>query len=401
MRFIFPYFLNGYEILYLNNYVKLFSIYGAFLFTGNAIYIGDTALTISNILLPVLLLIFPFRLLIETKVNKLNWLLLFSLASLIVYNTLYFIINGNAVNELLYLVHVFFIFTNISLIKSKIYFDRIIVIGIYLSSCVVFLQSMYILDFLTSYNFMYVRSVRDGVYLITGGFGNPNNLAFMNLIAFVRLRMLNTENSQLAKILCIITIFITASRLCLILLLLYLLIDFIINAKRITISYGKLLFIPFALILIYKSSAYIEIESIGRVWNKIQNVLLMFSSDDSSSSDRLDAYIYILSNLNKNLIGYGSDNFYYFFHGYTNIANQDYLNHSPHSFIAELWLTYGLFSLFIIFSAFFYILRNYRLVKGMVFLILFVLASFSPSSILKMPCIGLMILSKSQRDENE
>ena len=135
-------------------------------------------------------------------------------------------------------------------------------------------------------------------------------------------------------------------------------------------------------------------EFLERFSSRLYLFLYDFGSDNSVSY-RQEIYNYFADNPPLLLTGYGPKNFIGYFGGH---LSYDLAFENPHSFLIELYLSFGIVSLFA-FAAYVYTYCNTIVLRkrldnrakwvSVLAMVIFIIAGFIPSSILRLPFIWL------------
>ena len=137
------------------------------------------------------------------------------------------------------------------------------------------------------------------------------------------------------------------------------------------------------------SLAELENEIISRPASRVYLFLFDFSGDKSSSY-RLDSYIYAIEHFGDTVFGLGTKNYGSFYKA--GFGADTLVAYAPHSYFIENAIAFGWFGLFLIacmlLACLFAVLRDRRYqFYGLTTFLLFIVASFVPSTLIRLPII--------------
>ena len=353
-----------------------------------------------SILLPLIALPFLF-LSFRPKINLISGLLLFYIFIAILHNFAYGV--RDSFIDLFYISYIYLVFLAAQVTANLLTTQKNS--QTYKTSLIFFLT-------VTLLILAYFYEIKSGVSLVgkTNDFGGGiysstfNNVNdFASYIAIVTPLLLyfvdKYRNSSslyisLYLFLCLI-IFLLASRTALLAILLIPVAYMLFRAKFIQ----SLLLVLLILILsqlnweeIIYSLTKVDNEIISRSASRVSLALYDFESDNSASY-RLDSYYHFFNNIFETVIGTGTKNYAAF---YGEKFSGTVVGANPHSFFIEITLAFGWLGLTTIVAIFTKLIFNiYRMKKtmkleyfyGMTSLIIFILISNVPSTIIRLPIL--------------
>jgi hypothetical protein len=380
----------------------LIQVYLLSLFFGSLFFIGPTFLTPANVLMPCLLLLCCYYYLSERS-NLLSWLLFISGIFILIIGGLFvsFGIGEDGQKDYFYLFHFnLVVLLAILSYKNKIEIDIFITIfrGLIVLFCIVLLQLGISIGVLPKYDVFIQNTIHDVIILITGGFGNPNNLSVIFLMGFLSLYLwkLNSDiikskfNNKLFDISIFMTfcvLIITMSRACLLVFVVVYLWVAIKDRKVLQLSFLGILLLFFVIYL----NTQLDHGILTRNFDKLASVL----SGEVSESENLrgNVYSHLMSNLFNYPLGLGPSNYSEAFSDFP--ATDVDLSTSPHTFIFEFFLAYGIFGwsfLLLIIVTSIKSSIDLKLRSAIMILLLFLLLTFIPSSMMRMPLVIFYLL---------
>ncbi|KPZ72996.1 hypothetical protein AN944_00685 [Shewanella sp. P1-14-1] len=361
-----------------------------------------------NLLMPMTLffIIYSFK----RFINKELFILTFIFVNVFILSVVYSFFYGLNFTSSTYFFHIIVVILCLNYCCSLNISTELILSFLFQVSILMFLICLYQfllgLGLVISLPFVTTREVYEGLYIVIGGVGNPNNQSTLSiLLVLLSLfivpskkngRSIETK-SNLKKIVLIyfsnlIIILMTLSRT---VLVLYLLVTFLfylqLNSKG---RFLVLLIFSLFMFLGFTYMASLDSSFLSRIFDRFISILLFFDgADDSSVGVRSQAYIYVLNNLDSSIMGFGPNNFEDFFKNAEFYDSNVYLSESPHSFIFEMLLTFGIFGYLFLTVLFSLMIRSIFLgdYKILLFYCCFAIVSFVPSSIMKMPSIFLLL----------
>ncbi|MCV5375670.1 O-antigen ligase family protein [Escherichia coli] len=383
---------------------RIFYFYLLSLFLGSSVFLPSFTtitpmacmMTVSFIL--ILGSIFKKKIFLSASMM---FILSFTLLAFII-DFFYAIFNGTEISYPLYKLHiilVIFILSNLNFSDDYFYANiskllKNATIGMFI---ICLYQQLVALSLLPAYSFVSIRYVYDNLSLVSGGFGNPNNQAVVSLL-LVLLYAILMKNNLIARnwfplvyILNFFIIIVTTSRTVLVLYILLtpsILFNLQANKKKVIVLLVAFLMCC-AFLIINSSSGEIFI---SRTLTKIGTI---FNSNggDESFGIRFTAYLYFVENFVFYPLGFGPGNFKEFYLASSFFDENPYFAESPHSFFFEMFLTYGVISLLVIFFLALIVIKTQKnVIWCNIFYFAFLICSFVPSSIMKMPCVFFMLL---------
>ena len=386
---------------------KTIYLYFLSLFLGNSIIVPFVG-SFMNLLMPITFfyLVFSFR----SFFNKELMLLFFVFCNFFLLSIMYSFFYGLDYVSSIYYLHIIVVILCLSHCCRLNISSVLILNFLFQASILMFTICLYQfllgLGLAISLPFITTREVYEGLYIVIGGFGNPNNQSTLSILLLLLSLLIASsksngkcinDKSDLRKILLIyfsnlVVILMTLSRT---VLVLYLLVTFLfylqLNKK------GRFLVLLFFSLIIFLGFTYIvslDSSFLSRIFDRFNSILLFFdAADDSSVGVRSQVYIYTLNNLDSSLLGFGPNNFKDFFENAEFYDTNIYLSESPHSFIFEILLTFGVFGYLFLILLFSLIIRSMFSgdYKVLLFYCCFAIVSFVPSSIMKMPSVFFLL----------
>ncbi|HGL4294445.1 TPA: O-antigen ligase family protein [Citrobacter sedlakii] len=260
-----------------------------------------------------------------------------------------------------------------------------------------FYQQMVAMHLLPTISFMPVRYIYENLSLITGGFGNPNNQAVLSLLVALSYALLLKNRRAPVKyfpIVYLLNFFIVVVTTSRTVLVLYVLLSFffILSLKfkyKSSIILAIIAFIILGFIFIKPDANDLFV---SRMLMKISTITTSGDSDESLGV-RGAAYLYFIKNFIFYPIGFGPGNYGDFYEKSTFFVDNPYFAESPHSFIFEIYLAYGAISIVGLIMLILIAIHTQLTIRWtMFFYSIFIICSFVPSSILKMPCVFFLLL---------
>jgi hypothetical protein len=274
---------------------------------------------------------------------------------------------------------------------------RILKAGFYVSVLIVIMQLMFIVFNVPTLEFLMQTELHDQ-WLVTGAFGNPNNLAvviFLTILGLTYIRhqqgyseTSNSFESHLSYLLGLFVVILTISRTVLVLYLALLAYRY---RRQLISPIGLIILLGLAGMFVYlinnSDSIQTQIVAIDRVATRIASITESGSaSGDESVSFRSQAYLRFGTNFSYLPFGLGFNNYSIFFGGMK--GYEYFLNESPHSYFGEILLSQGLSGALLILSllaCYVRVTASQRSVAPLIFLSLFAIASFVPGSMMLTP----------------
>ncbi|WP_444655337.1 O-antigen ligase family protein [Citrobacter portucalensis] len=369
-------------------------IYLISLFIGSGVVVPMFG-SLMNLLLPFSILLNLINLLAKKKFTTEHLLLFFISFLMLGLSVVYSVLYSLEFTSSIYYLHV----VNISLIISLGYItstnlESVLTKVSFAMLMLCFWQLLYSIGIVPELGFIYVRSIYDSMYIVSGGMGNPNNQSVLSLlvilIAYVTFKndIRYKERLYWIYIANMIVICITLSRT--VFVVSFFLMFFIFPIFN---RIQKINFLFLSLIVgILSTYVVLSMDTFLFDW-LVSRIESIFSSSggDESVGVRTQAYIYALSNIIDSFIGFGPKNYSEFYSRASFIISDPYFSESPHSFLIELMLSFGVFGIFIVFLfVYLFGMRN-RSGREYLFFVIFVLVSNVPSSIMQMPSVFFIL----------
>lgn len=388
-------------------------LYFVSMYIGSYFYLSVGFLSIMNIML-FITIVMNINCLLKARFNPnelgvLCTLFMFSFFAFIIG----FFVGGDLVKNALYFFHGFNIYLIILLFKKNnvvrvSFYEKVIFIGVLILLLITIFQVLDILNILQIG--IKFRNEIYGIKLITGTFQNPNDLsvvAFLSLFVYSIIGYFNKQETRNVKVDMFIyfaVLFLIVSSLSRTVFLLFIIGSFFYFKWLGYRSFNRffsavfLCSIMFLFVILYSGNSSFESSEIELVLGRIESIInVMLGEKDGSATSRLSNYIFSLQHL-------GDIPFYGFFEAEFNTFyskatfNTEVYRVSPHSYILEVLLSYGFLGLSFVFLFIALIIRQFYDVnmKGTFKMIqlffVFLLISFIPSSIIKLPIIYLLFM---------
>lgn len=324
---------------------------------GSRLYVLAPAFSIMNMLLYPLLLIVIYQL-AKYKFNKkflYSFLLIFCYTLLVTIYTIYFF-GLEQLKDLVYTLHIIVVlFVSVFLTRNT-KAEKKLFNFLYFLYLILFVSALLQgLSLFGLFPVFWKNEIGSGLELglITGPYANPNNLATVALLFFCLLywkfdQSKNIFKKRMLKIITLLIILATLSRLVFVLFFMYYFI-FKLYKKQ-----YKNLFVSSIVVIILVGMAITFIANVNQLSyaeygknvftvniNRIIAIGDLFNSNQNQSSDiRLSSYSYFFHNIDRAFVGHGSQTYHEFYKDAR--FDTSLIANYPHSYWVESSLAYGL-----------------------------------------------------------
>lgn len=383
------------------------------MYVGSYFYLHVSFLSIMNVMLIITLLL-NVRSFLTTRfsideLSSLCTLFMFSFFTLIVG----LFVGEDRLKDALYFLHGFNIYLTILLVTKNnnvgvAFYEKVIVYGVFILLGITALQVLDILNILKLG--IKFRNEIYGIKLISGTFQNPNDLsvvAFLSLFVYSMIGCFDKGRKRNAKLDLFIyfsvffLIISSLSRTVFILFILSSLFYFKWLGYRSfnrLFSFLFLFFIASLFVVLYGGNSSLEYSEFDLVLNRIKSIIsVVLGEEDGSATSRVSSYFFSLRHLTDiPFFGFFEAEFNTFYSKAT--FDTAVYRISPHSYILEVLLSYGWLGGTFVFLFVILILKQLSFVnrygasKVMQLFLTFLLISFIPSSIIKLPIIYLLFI---------